>query len=102
MSSRSWGKYVAENIQKRGQTLYAILEIPKALRPKFGRARLVQSLGTDSIKVATVLARKIVADWKLEIATAKGEPDNAALYRAALAKAKGQGDVELKRVMDDI
>src|SRR5262249_59821183 len=90
------------NTQKRGKTLYAILEIPKALRPRFGRARFVQSLGTDSIKTAQVVAAKIVADWKAEIAVAKGEPDNAALYRAALAKAKGQGDAELRRVMDEI
>ena len=52
--------YVAPNIEKRRRLYYAVVEIPRPLREKFGRARFVQSLGTDCLKTAKYLAGPIV------------------------------------------
>jgi len=40
------------------------MEIPKKLRPRFGKARFVQSLGTESRSVAEREVHHIVAAWK--------------------------------------
>jgi len=98
MTRRTWGQYLRDTdgsslpLQRRGDTIYVIKEIPKALRPKFGRARFVQSLGTDSIKKAKALYPRIVAEWTNAILVAKGEPDDAAAYREALRKARAAND----------
>ena len=39
-------------LQKRRRRFYAVLEIPKTLRPHFGKPRFVRSLETDSRIVA--------------------------------------------------
>ncbi len=52
-------------LQKRRRRWYAILEIPKALRPRFGgKARFVQSLETDSRTVAERRVMPVVVAWK--------------------------------------
>ncbi len=78
-------------LQKRRRRFYAVLEIPKALRPQFGnKPRFVQSLETDSRTVAERRVMPVVVAWKKEIATARNEPvdDDAAYWRRALRNAK--------------
>ena len=78
-------------LQKRRRRWYAVLEIPKALRPHFGnKPRFVQSLETDSRTVAERRVLPVVVAWKKEIAAARNEPvdDDAAFWRRALRNAK--------------
>ncbi len=62
-------------IQKRRRRYYAVLEIPRALRPVFGKARFVQSLETDSRVVAERRVLAVVGAWKQAIAEARGDGD---------------------------
>ena len=77
-------------LQKRRRRWYAVLEIPKPLRPRLGRPRFVQSLETDSRTVAERRVMPVVVAWKKEIATARNEPvdDDTAYWRRALHNAK--------------
>ncbi|MCZ6483927.1 MAG: hypothetical protein O6757_11920, partial [Alphaproteobacteria bacterium] len=76
--------------QKRRRRWYAVLEIPKALRPHFGnKPRFIQSLETDSRIVAQRRVGPVIAAWRSEIARARQEPnDDAAFFRRALHNAK--------------
>ena len=79
-------------LQKRANRWYAVVEIPAALRPQFGKPRFVQSLETESRTVAERRVLPVVSAWKKEIATAKGEPvdDDAAFWRRSLRNAKDE------------
>ena len=56
-------------LYKRRRRWYAVLDIPKAVRPKFGgKPRLVQSLETESLTVAERRVLEVVARWKHQIA----------------------------------
>ena len=82
---------MASYLQKRRRRWYAVLEIPKALRPHFGnKPRFVQSLETDSRTVAERRVLPVVVAWKKEIAAARNEPvdDDAAYWRRTLRNAK--------------
>ncbi len=85
-------------LQKRRRRWYAVLEIPKSLRPRFhGKVRFVQSLETDSQTVAERRVMPVVVAWKKEIATARNEPvdDDAAYWRRALRNAKTEEQRQL-------
>ena len=79
-------------LQKRRRRWYAIMEIPKPLRQRFGKPRFVQSLETESRTVAERRVLPVVTAWKKEIAAAKGEPvdDDAAYWRRRLRNARGE------------
>ena len=79
-------------LQKRVNRWYAVLEIPAALRSRFGKPRFVQSLETESRTVAERRVLPVVLAWKKDIATAKGEPvdDDAAFWRRSLRNAKDE------------
>ncbi len=81
---------MASYLQKRRRRWYAVLEIPKALRPHFGnKPRFIQSLETDSRIVAQRRVGPVIAPWRSEIARARQEPnDDAAFFRRALRNAK--------------
>ncbi len=81
---------MASYLQKRRRRWYAVLEIPKALRPHFGnKPRFIQSLETDSRIVAQRRVGPVIAAWRSEIARARQEPnDDAAFFRRALRNAK--------------
>ncbi len=89
-------------LQKRRRRWYAILEIPKALRPRFGKPRFVQSLETDSRTVAERRVMPVVVAWKKEIATARNEPvdDDAAYWRRALRNARTED--QRKAILEQI
>ena len=69
-------------VQKRRRRWSAIMEIPKALRPHFGKHRFVQSLETDSRTIAERRVMPVVVAWKKEVANARNEPvdDDAAFW----------------------
>lgn len=52
-------------LQKRRRVWYAVLEIPRPLRPHFrGKTRLIRSLQTESLTEAERLVLGVVATWK--------------------------------------
>jgi hypothetical protein len=57
---------------KQRQGWYAVLEIPKALRKHFGKVRFKQSLETDSLGIANSRVLPVIAEWKRQVAIAKG------------------------------
>ncbi len=77
-------------VQKRRRRWYAIMEIPKVLRPHFGKHRFVQSLESDSRTIAERRVMPVVVAWKKEVANARNEPvdDDAAFWRRGLRNAK--------------
>ena len=80
---------MASYLQKRRHRWYAILEIPAALRPHFGKPRFVRSLETESRIAAQRRVGPVIAAWRSEIARARQEPnDDAAFFRRALRNAK--------------
>lgn len=56
----------------RRRQWYAVLEIPKSLRQHFNRSRFVLSLKTDSLSLAEQKVLPVIAEWKRQIAIAKG------------------------------
>ncbi|WDA11583.1 hypothetical protein PRL19_09740 [Paracoccus marcusii] len=77
---------VPQYLQKRRQGYYAVLEVPRALRGKMGKARFIQSLQTDSLKVAEVRKHELIGRWKAEIQAAQGNSPN--LDRVVLVRQK--------------
>jgi hypothetical protein len=60
-------------LQKRRRRWYAVLDIPKGLRAKFGgQPRFVQSLETESLTEAEIKVHGVIAVWKAQIAAARG------------------------------
>ena len=51
-------------IQKRRRKWYAVLEVPKDLRPRLKKARFVQSLKTESQSEAERLCLPVIHEWK--------------------------------------
>jgi integrase len=100
-------------LQKRRRRWYAILEIPAALRPRFGgKPRFVKSLETDSPTLAQRRVGPIVARWLSDLDRAreiKGEPitGDAAFFRRLLREATTDGQrseilEQIEAVADDI
>ena len=56
---------------KQRQGWYAVLEIPKSLRPHFGKTRFKETLGTDSIRIAQAKVLPVIAEWKAWIEAAR-------------------------------
>ena len=73
-------------LQKRRQGWYAVVEVPRPLREKMGKARFVESLQTDSLKVAEIRKHAIVGRWKAEIEAVRGTSSN--LDRAVAARVR--------------
>lgn len=79
------------HMTQRGRRWYAVLEIPKPLRPSFGKRRFFQSLGTDSLAAAQRRVGPVIAAWRSEIARARLDPnDDAAFFRRSLANAEAK------------
>jgi len=69
-----WNCAMPQYIQKRRRKWYAVLEIPKALRSHFQKPRFLKSLETEDLSIAERRVLPIIAEWKNEIAIAKGKP----------------------------
>ena len=99
-------------LERRRRQWYAILNIPAKLRPVIGRRRFLKSLETESLSVAEVRVLPIIAEWKRQIAIAKGaevgsEADILATVTQARqftqkAKVQGVPDWEVKMALEDL
>lgn len=86
-------------LQQRYRVWYAVLDIPKDVRPKLGgKPRFVQSLKTESQSEAEILVLPVIAEWKALIneARGKGRPSKPDLVVKAL-----QWRDELRIAQDD-
>ena len=65
-----------EYLIQRRRVWYAVLEVPKALRPKFGKVRLKQTLQTESLSIAEARVRPVIVEWKRQIEIARSGAAN--------------------------
>lgn len=64
------------HLERRANRWYAVLTIPKEVRPKLGgKIRFVKSTGTTDKRVAQPRAYALVAEWKDQIAKAQGNDE---------------------------
>lgn len=85
-------------LQKRVNRWYAVLEIPKPLRPHFGnKARFVQSLETENRQTADRRKLPIVAAWKgrIELANRKLTADAKSNLGSASSRPVASGAAEI-------
>ena len=97
---------------KQRQGWHAVLEIPKALRNHFGKVRFKQSLETDSLSIANSRVLPVVAEWKKQIAIAKGLDagnEDELLATLALVRqdtqrhgSKGVPDYEIRMAQEEV
>jgi len=94
-------------IQRR-RVWFAVMEIPKSLRPKFGKSRFKQTLETESLSVAERRVMPVVAHWKHLIELAKsnraGLEGELASWRVEIERYKRQGltDGEIDDIALDV
>ena len=99
-------------LQKRRRVWYAMLNIPATLRPTFGRRTFVKSLETEALSVAEVKVLPVIAEWKKQIAIARGTEfgtDDEILagimkvrQDAQRLKGKGTSDADTKAIHEDV
>ena len=95
-------------LEKRRRQWYAILEIPKALRPTFGKARFKQTLQTESLTVAETRVLPLVHQWKRLIEAARSNDGSLASltnqFRLHAERLKNTGvpDHEIQMAQEDI
>mgnify|MGYP003637201007 FL=1 len=99
-------------LQKRRRVWYAMLNIPATLRPTFGRRTFVKSLETEALSVAEVKVLPVIAEWKKQIAIARGTEfgtDDEILagimkvrQDAQRLKGKGTSDADTKEIHEDV
>ncbi|WGI26600.1 tyrosine-type recombinase/integrase [Halomonas alkaliantarctica] len=90
------------HLERRANRWYAVLTIPKEVRPKLGgKIRFVKSTGTTDKRVAQSRAYALVAEWKDQIAKAQGndEPggsffDGVLEYRQQLEELRRSNDLQ--------
>lgn len=89
-------------LQRRRRQLYAVLEIPKALRQHFKKPRFVMSLKTDSLSLAEQKVLPIIAEWKRQIAIARGiDIGSGDELLATLARVRQDAQIKLSRGVAD-
>jgi hypothetical protein len=95
-------------LQKRRRKWYAILEIPKTLRPTFNKPRFVQSLETESLTIAETRVLPVVHNWKQLIEAAKSNDGSLGAltgkFRVDAERLKNAGvpDHEIQMAQEDI
>ena len=94
-------------IQQR-RVWYAVLEIPKALRPKFGKARFKETLHTESLTIAQRKVHAKISEWKNIIEVMRSGADHIEVRKAEwrmLAeqdRRKGMTEEEIKELSLDV
>jgi integrase len=63
-------------LEKRRRRWYAVLDVPSDVRGAFGKKRLVQSLGTDSLAQAQIKVHGVVHAWKEQIEAIRATANN--------------------------
>lgn len=99
-------------LQKRRRKWYAVMAVPKALHTYFGKAKFIRSLETDSLSVAERKVLTVVADWKKQIETARGNElgtDDEIMRSIKLVRqdamklrSKGVNESDIKEVHESI
>ena len=95
-------------LQKRRRKWYAILEIPKTLRPTFNKPRFVQSLETESLTIAETRVLPVVHNWKQLIEAAKSNDGSLGAltgqFRVDAERLKNAGvpDHEIQMAHEDL
>jgi integrase len=69
--TRKVGKY----LELKGNTWMVFMDVPKDLRKHFGKARLKKSLQTSDAGLAEQWKHQYIADWKMQIAIARNDPN---------------------------
>jgi len=83
----------SQYLEKRGNTYFAVVEVPKPLRAAIKRRRFIRSLKTDSLTTANRLKLPLVAEWKRQINRAEqGRPDQFAQIRERLVQLRNDID----------
>lgn len=72
-------------LMQRGHTWYAVMEIPKDLRPIIGQRRFMKTLGTQSRREALQRLHGVIQVWMDQIAQARGQTSAAAIARQWIA-----------------
>ena len=88
------------------------MAVPKALHTYFGKAKFIRSLETDSLSVAERKVLTVVADWKKQIETARGNElgtDDEIMRSIKLVRqdalklrSKGVNESDIKEVHESI
>jgi integrase len=90
-------------IELRYNRYLAVLDVPKDLRARIGKARFVKSLATDSPTEAERRAQPFLTAWRRQIAEARGQQfvpaDDAPFFRRALSKARSEAEREAIRAV---
>lgn len=90
-------------LQKRRRGWYAVVEVPRPLRQKVGKARFIESLQTDSLKVAEIRKHARIGVWKAKIEAARGSSSNldrVVLVRQKMNAKKKPDPVELAMILN--
>lgn len=66
---------MAANIERRGNTWFATLHVPKDVQPTIGKSKFFETLKTTDKRIAETRAAPLVAQWKARIAAARGQSD---------------------------
>lgn len=79
------------NIEERGGLWYAVVTVPKELRPTLGAVKFIQSLKTHNKQDAQLRALPLIIRWKAEIAKARGNTsavnDEALIWKRDIERA---------------
>ena len=79
MSSR---KFAPKHLELRHNTYFAVLFIPKEVRPIIGKLKYYETTGTHDLKIAQAIATIKVIKWKTEIANARKNTEDPILKSA--------------------
>lgn len=98
------------HLEKRANRWYAVLTIPSDTRPAFGgKIRFVKSTGTTDKRVAQARAYALVAEWKDQIARARGtEQEEGSFlegvleYRQQLSDLRRSGQIDQLEALESV
>ncbi len=71
-----------KHLEKRHNTYYAVLTVPKDIQLVIGKKRFFQTTGTGDLRIATAKANLITLQWEAEIAEARLRSDDPVISSA--------------------
>lgn len=102
------GIEVPKYLLQQRRVWYAVLDIPKALRPRFGKARFKETLQTESLTVAQRRVHTKIAQWKTLIEVVRSGADELEVRKAELRimaeehRREGMSEEDIKDLSADI
>jgi integrase len=81
---------------KQRRRWYAVMEIPKTVKSKFGKSRFKQTLETESLTLAEKRVRPIIVEWRsaIDLALSGAPTDKVADMLGHVAQARRDGYTE--------